>query len=69
MFLHPRHMRVTEYRRAARLQAERLLRRFDHAFGGLVREAIDQIEVDRVDPDRAQTRARSPRSARGFDAG
>ncbi len=53
VLLHPWHMRVAEHRGAVGPQFERPPRRAGHAFDRLQWQAIDEVEVQRMDAERA----------------
>ena len=54
MSLHPGHMGVTEQRQPIRLQAGRRIHRSPDAAQVLMRQAVHQIDIDRLDPGLSQ---------------
>ena len=54
VLLHPRHMGVAEYRNPVGLEVEGAPRRVGDARLGLQRQAVDQVEIERADAERAR---------------
>ena len=46
LFLHPRHVRIAENRNAIRVHRDYLVYGIAKALGGLMRQPVDQIQVD-----------------------
>ncbi len=68
LLLHPRHVSIAEHRNTVRLDRQRAAHGGRNAVHGLVRQAVDQVEIDRTDANAAQPRRASGRGLERLDA-
>ena len=68
VLLHPWHVGVAEYRQPVGRELQRAGNRFGHAGGGLMGQAVHQVDVDRANPSPAQRVGAGPGGFERLDA-